>query len=38
MDAECVQCSWKGAIEDTYDVEGQMVCPECREPVEILEK
>jgi hypothetical protein len=38
IDCECVQCSWRGPIDDTYDVEGQMVCPECREPVEILEE
>jgi len=36
--AECVQCDWRGAVDDTYDVEGQMVCPECREPVEVLEE
>jgi hypothetical protein len=38
VNAECVQCDWAGAVDDTYDVEGQMVCPECREPVEILEE
>ena len=31
---ECVQCEWKGMVDETWDVEGQMVCPECREPVE----
>lgn len=36
VEAECVQCSWKGALADTWDIEGQMCCPECREPVEIL--
>jgi hypothetical protein len=38
VDAECVQCDWTGAIDDTNDVEGQMVCPECQEPIEILEE
>ena len=33
---ECVQCDWKGLVDETYDVEGQMVCPECREPVEFV--
>lgn len=33
---ECVQCEWKGLVDETYDVEGQMVCPECREPVEFV--
>ena len=34
--AECVQCDWKGLVDETYDVEGQMVCPACREPVEFI--
>jgi len=38
VNAECVQCDWTGAVDDTHDIEGQMVCPECREPVEILEE
>ena len=33
---ECVQCDWRGLADETYDVEGQMVCPECREPVEFV--
>ena len=33
---ECVQCDWKGPVDDSYDVEGQMVCPKCREPVEFI--
>ena len=33
---ECVQCDWRGLVDETYDVEGQMVCPECREPVEFV--
>ena len=38
IECECVQCDWRGAIDDTHDNEGEMVCPECGEPVEILEK
>mgnify|MGYP003322886371 CR=1 FL=1 len=33
---ECVQCDWSGLVDETYDVEGQMVCPACREPVEFV--
>lgn len=35
--AECVQCSWRGPIDDTWMDEetGDMQCPECKEPVEI---
>ena len=33
---ECVQCDWRGSVDETYDVEGQMVCPACREPVEFV--
>ena len=33
---ECVQCNWRGSCEETFDVEGQMVCPECGEPVEFV--
>ena len=36
INSACTGCAWEGPIDDTYDVEGQMVCPECREPVEIL--
>ena len=35
-EVECVQCEWKGLVDETYDVEGQMVCPDCREPVEFV--
>jgi len=31
---ECVQCDWRGAVEETNDWDGQMCCPECGEPVE----
>ena len=38
--AECVQCSWRGPIDDTWMDEetSEMQCPECKEPVEIDEK
>jgi hypothetical protein len=34
--AECVQCSWKGLIEDLHYPEdgSDGVCPKCKEPVE----
>ena len=34
---ECVQCEWRGPIDDTWsDVEtGEMQCPKCKQPVEI---
>ena len=31
---ECVQCMWKGLVDETNDWDGQMCCPECGEPVE----
>ena len=34
---ECVQCDWKGAVEQTNDWDGQMCCPECGEPVEFID-
>ena len=37
IEAECVQCDWRGAIDDTHDNDGEMCCPECGEPVEIVE-
>ena len=35
---ECVQCSWKGLIEELAypDEDEDGVCPECGEPVELL--
>jgi Zn finger protein HypA/HybF involved in hydrogenase expression len=35
-DCECVQCDWKGTVDETLDDDGEMVCPKCKEPVEIL--
>lgn len=34
---ECVQCDWRGPIDDTFMDEetNEMQCPECGEPVEI---
>jgi hypothetical protein len=34
-ECECVQCAWHGAIDDTNDLDGEMRCPECGEPVEL---
>lgn len=38
FEVECIQCSWKGGVDETWDSEGQMVCPECKEPVEFINK
>ena len=35
VDAECVQCDWKGTVDETFDSDGEMVCPQCGEPVEL---
>lgn len=35
IECECVQCEWAGPIDDTHDVDGEMCCPECGEPVEL---
>ena len=35
FECECVQCEWRGAIDDTHDEDGEMRCPECGEPVEL---
>lgn len=34
---ECVQCDWRGPIDDTWTDEetGEMQCPKCKQPVEI---
>ena len=36
-DVECVQCEWRGTVDETNDNDGEMVCPECGEPVEFYE-
>ena len=36
-DVECVQCEWRGTVDETNDNDGEMVCPECGEPVEFIE-
>ena len=38
VNVECVQCDWTGAVDDTWDKDGSMICPVCNEPVEILEE
>ena len=40
VDAECVQCSWKGVVDQLYyeDEFADGTCPECHEPVEFKEK
>jgi hypothetical protein len=35
FECECVQCDWRGPIDDTHDEDGEMRCPECGEPVEL---
>ena len=35
FECECVQCDWRGPIDDTHDNDGEMCCPECGEPVEL---
>jgi hypothetical protein len=35
FECECVQCDWRGAIDDTHDEDGEMRCPMCGEPVEL---
>jgi len=34
FDCECVQCDWRGTVDECNDWDGQMCCPECGEPVE----
>ena len=31
VDVECVQCEWRGTVDETNDNDGEMVCPECGE-------
>jgi hypothetical protein len=35
FECECVQCDWRGPIDDTHDEDGEMRCPECGESVEL---
>jgi hypothetical protein len=35
VDCECVQCDWAGPVDDTHEVDGEMCCPKCGEPVEL---
>lgn len=35
-EVECVQCEWKGTVDETNDWDGAMACPECGEPVEFI--
>ena len=39
-DAECVQCDWRGTVDDLFyeDEFADGTCPECKEPVEFLIK
>ena len=36
--AKCTSCEWSGPESDTWTIEGQMCCPECREPVYTAEQ
>lgn len=37
-DYECVQCEWQGQVDEcSYDDNDNMICPECGEPVELIE-
>lgn len=36
-ECNCVQCDWKGKVDETNDWDGQMACPQCGEPVEITD-
>jgi hypothetical protein len=33
-DYECVQCEWRGTVDECEDHDGDLRCPECGEPVE----
>ena len=33
----CFSCDWEGAYEETYETEGQVICPACNEPAIILD-
>lgn len=35
---ECVQCDWKGSVEDTFSNDkDEMICPKCSSPVEFTD-
>ena len=37
-DYECVQCEWSGTVDEAvYDDDDNMICPECGEPIELIE-
>lgn len=37
-DYECVQCGWKGTVDEAgYDDDDNIICPECGEPIELIE-
>jgi len=35
FDCECVQCDWRGSVDECNDWDGALACPECGEPVEL---
>ena len=37
-EVECVQCDWHGTVDETWDNDGEMVCPKCKQPVEFIEE
>ena len=40
VDVECVQCDWKGSVDELYyeDEFADGVCPECKQPVEVIKE
>ena len=37
-DCECVQCEWRGTVDETsYDDDDNMICPKCGETVELID-
>ena len=37
-DYECVQCEWSGTVDEVaYDDDDNMICPECGEPIELID-
>jgi ssDNA-binding Zn-finger/Zn-ribbon topoisomerase 1 len=33
----CLYCDWEGDYEETYEVEGQVICPKCHKPSVLLD-